>query len=278
MGKWLESRNDFKKGDSVSWSAMAFLSRHPLLVTGIIIVVILSAWVFWQMAAIRQESEYHEYHYQVSLSTQSVLRNVTLLLPVPFLDNTSPLGEAMVRGEGYGIPPSWRLSLEQVNNTPMLNITAGIIVPEYHGYPIPLEWGQTPVQTPPPVATAYSEEIPVLMPLSFGISQRVQESIDTRDPINREPLFSSPGFLTGAPCPGPSPAGRCYRYRAPVFVQYSGGGGNLTLTLEGGGTNSWWLGGWSGNSYSDSLQVTLDNSRQGWVMAEGLLSTGPGRS
>jgi hypothetical protein len=257
---------------------MAFTSKHLLLITGIILVVIFLVWFFWQVSVIRQESDYHELQYQVFISTESALENVTLLLPVPFVHNTSLLGEALARGEGYGIPPNWRVSLERVNDTPLMGISAETIVPEYHGYPVPIEPGSTPIQTPPPVATAYSNETPVLIPLGFGISQRVQRSIDTQNPSNREPLLSYPELLKSIPCQGPSPARRCYKYMAPIYVQYSSSEtGNLTISISSGGINQWWAGGWSGNSYGDTIEVTLVNNQQGWIQAEGLLSTGLGR-
>jgi hypothetical protein len=257
---------------------MSFLSRHPLLVTGFLLAVILLSWFCWQLAAIRQESEFHEYQYRVFLSTESSLENVTLILPVPFLGNTSSLGEALVKGDGYGIPPSWRLSLERVNDTPMLGIRADEIVPEYHGYPLPLEWGETPTVTPHPAATAYSEETPVLIPLDFGNSRRVEGSIETRSPLNREPLLVRPELVQPVPCRDPPMGGSCYRFRVPLYVQYAPrNAGRITLSVSGGGINEWWVGGWSGNSYGDTVELTLENNQQGWIEAEGLLSTGMGR-
>jgi hypothetical protein len=257
---------------------MALPSKHPLLIAAVILVVIFLAWFFWQVAAIRQESEFHEFQYRVQISTESQLENVTLVLPVPFVHNTSLLGEALARGGGYGIPADWRLSLVHVNDTPMLKIVAEKIVPEYHGYPVPLEPGSTPVQTPPPAATAYSPETPVLIPLELGISQRVQRSIDTQNPFNGEPLLSLPELDRLIPCQGQPLAGRCYQYTAPIYVQYSSSGvGNITISISAGGMNQWWVGGWSGNSYEDTVGVTLENNRQGWIQAEGLLSTGNGR-
>ena len=123
---------------------MTLSLKRTLLVFAILLIVIIPTWFFWEGMVMRKESEYHELRYQVTISTPSVLENTTLLLPVPFIQNNSLLGEALVEGEGYGIPPDWRLSLEYVNNTPMLKIFAGKIVPEYHGYPIPIEPGSTP--------------------------------------------------------------------------------------------------------------------------------------
>jgi len=257
---------------------MTLSLKRTLLIFTILLMVIILAWFFWQDMVIRKESEYHELRYQVVISTQSVLENSTLLLPVPFIHNDSPLGEALVKGEGYRIPPDWRLSLEHVNDTPMLKIFAVRIVPEYHGYPIPIEPGSTSIQTPPPTETAYSNVTPVLIPLEFGISQRVQRSIDTQNPFNREPLLTYPELVNPIPCQGPSLHGRCYQYTAPIYVQYSSSeAGNLIITISSGGMNQWWEGGWSGNSYEEAIEVTVEDNQQGWIQGEGFLSTGSGR-
>jgi len=257
---------------------MTLSLKRTLLIFTILLMVIILALFFWQGMVIRKESEYHELHYQVIISTQTVLENSTLLLPVPFLQNNSSPGEALVKGEGYGIPPDWRLSLEQVNDTPMLKIFAGKIVPEYHGYPIPIEPGSTPIRTPPPAETAYSNVTPVLIPLEFGISQRVPRSIDTQNPFNQEPLLTYPELVNPIPCQGPSLHERCYRYTAPIYVHYSSReAGNLTITISSGGMNQWWEGGWSGNSYGEAIEVTVEDNQQGWIQGEGSLSTGSGR-
>jgi len=256
---------------------MSLSSKHLLVLFTILVVIILTGF-FWQGMVNRKESEYHELHYQVAISTQSVLENVTLLLPVSFVQNNSLLGEALIMGEGYGIPPDWRLSLEQVNGSPLLKIFAAQMVPNYHGFPIPIEPGSTPNQTPPPTVTAYSKETPVLIPLEFGISQRVQRPIDTQNPFDREPLLSDPESLTSIPCPGPSLQGRCYQYTALIYAQYSSGEvGNLTISISSGGMNQWWEWGWSGNSYEEAIEVTLEHNQQGWIPGDGYLSTGNGR-
>jgi hypothetical protein len=255
---------------------MHFSWKHLLILVVLVVAIILAVF-FWQAMTIRSESEYHEYHYDVMVSTPAILSNCTFLLPVPSVRNRSLLGESLVRGEGHSVPAEWGLSLEQVKGTPMLRISAPSIVPEYHGYPIPIEPGGIPVETPPPVRTAYSDETPVLIPLDFGVSLKVPGSIDTREPIGREPLLASPDLLAPAPCRWPYGSGQCYRYPARIFVSCSpGGGGNLTLSISGGGTNQWWMGGWSGNSYDENVELIMEDSRKGWVTGDGFLTTGFG--
>jgi hypothetical protein len=254
------------------------LSWKHLLLAATLLLALFLALVYWQAMVIRKESEYHEYHYHVSIQSPSAIGNCTLLLPVPSVQNRSPAGDALVRGEGYSVPGGWRLSLEPVNGTPMLRISAPSIVPEYHGYPVPIEPGSTPSVTPVPATAAWSEETPVLIPLEFGVSLRGRDTIDTRTPPGREPLLGNPLSLSPVPCRGPSGSGHCYQYRAPLYVKcLSGDAGNLTLSISAGGTNQWWMGGWSGNSYQEDIVVTPGDSRSGWTEGEGFLSTGLGR-
>ncbi|MDD1672889.1 MAG: hypothetical protein LUP99_00575, partial [Methanomicrobiales archaeon] len=140
------------------------------------------------------------------------------------------------------------------------------------------EPGSTPERTPLPAETAYSNETPVLIPVEFGISQRVQRLIDTQNPFNREPLLSYPELFKSIPCQGPSLPGYCYQYMVPIYVLSSSSKeGNLTISILNGGMNQWWDWGWSGNSYEEAIEVTLENNYQGWLQGESHLSTGSGR-
>jgi hypothetical protein len=254
------------------------LSRKLILLIAFLVIAVLLAVFSWQAMAIRRQSEYHEYRYGVSISAPSVLENCTLLLPVPSVGNRSLPGEALARGDGYSVPQDWGLSLVQVNDTPMLRVFAPAIIPEYHGYPIAIEPGSTPGETPPPAATAYTERTPVMFPVDFGVSLKGADPIDTRDPFGREPLFAPPESYSPARCRWPHETGQCYRFPARIFASCRNSGikGNLTLSITGGGTNQWWLGGWSGNSYSETMEMTVEDLRQGWVTGEGYLDTGSG--
>jgi len=65
---------------------------------------------------------------------------------------------------------------------------------------------------------------------------------------------------------------------APIYVHYSSReGGNLTITISSGGMNQWWELGWSGNSYGEAIEVTVEYRQQGWIQGNGFLSTGSGR-
>jgi hypothetical protein len=201
----------------------------------------------------------------------TTIENVSLLLPVPELNKTLFLADALVNRTGYGVPADWNLSIATVEGVPMLSVMAARMVPEYHGYPIPIEPGKTPDKTPVPSAT------PVLVPVSCVVMESRPLPIDTRDPAGHEPVFSpeKPFF----PVTGTSPPFQeaVSYHRVPVYVHYtSDRPTTLSIRISIEGQNSIWRGGWSGNGYSDTVSLTLDNRTQGWVDGEGTLITGKG--
>lgn len=257
---------------------MPLTSRHLIFLIPLLLVLLILTAFFWQGAVFRSESEYHELQYEVSIVTPSVLENVTIILPVPFVQNYSLIGEALIQEKEMYVPADWNLSLESINGSPMLRIFAPKIVPSYHPYPIPIEPGSSQNLTIPPTATEYSNATPVLMPLGISIAQRVQQSIDTRHPLQKEPLLLNPDSYQSISCDAPSESGQCYWFIVPIYIQYASSDRSpLTITLVNRGTNQWWEWGWSGNSYDELIEVTVEQSQQGWILGRGCLSTGNGR-
>jgi hypothetical protein len=253
--------------------------KHLLIFLAIIAVLILSS-ILWQGMRNREASEYHEFWYQVDISPSITLENVTLLLPVPSVANRSSLGEALVQGEGYEVPDTWELSLETVNGSVMLQVIAPRIVPEYHGYPLPLttESGREKEVTFRPSATSYSNPSPVLIPVGFGITQAINRSIDTQNPFLREPLLSNPSMYQSAPCLIPVLHESCYQSTVPIYLNTSSKGeGNLTIAIASGGRNGWFEWGWTGNSYEEYVEVITTTNQLRWIEGKGYLVTGSGR-
>ena len=133
-----------------------------------------------------------------------------LRVPLPSVNGSSALGEALANGTGYGVRPGWTVAVVEANGTPLLELRAERFLPEYRGTPIALVPGEAlPSVTPPPPATGPLGSNPVLMPYSLGASIAVNRSIETRDPAGREPLLGG-----GA---GPGPGGlRPSRGRGPA--------------------------------------------------------------
>ncbi len=257
------------------------ISKKTVLTSLLIAAVIaLVAWVgsvaffFHQSMA---ESERHDFHYSISLSYTTTITNVTILLPVPSLNGTPVLADAFVQRSAPGIPGDWNLSIEEVNGTPMLAIRADKMVPEYHGYPIPIEPGQSPLPATIAPRTEYSLETPVLRPIQIGTTLQVNRTIETRDPVGREPVFAQTGeFVLRKENAGPHTQGLEFVHPVPVYVWFEREQpGEFSLQASTRGTNSIWRGGWVFNSYQDSVSVELKDP-PGWTEAVGILRTGEG--
>jgi hypothetical protein len=258
---------------------MPISGKYLLVLLAIIGVLILGGFL-WQEMRNREASEYHELWYQVDISTPVTLENVTLLLPLPSVENRSLLGEALAQGEGYDVPGTWEVSLETVKGTLMLRVIAPTIVPEYHDYPLPIatETGSKMEVTVHPSGTQYSNTTLVLIPVRFGIAQTINRSIDTRNPFLQEPLISNPAMYQSAPCLVPVLQESCYQFTVPFYVQTtSKEEGNLTLTITSGGRNGWFEWGWTGNAYEEYVEVIATANQLGWIEGRGYLITGSGR-
>lgn len=248
-----------------------------LFIALIIAVIAFLCYTFYVYDKIARESEQHNFHYTIGVSFTSTIENVTILLPVPMLNETTVLAESFLKREVHGIPPDWNLSVEMVNATPMLAIRADEMVPEYHGYPIAIEPGQSPLPTTLVPGTEYSSDTPVLHPISIGMMLSVNRTIDTHNPVEKEPLFAPDGeFIQRTEHLQPYSNGREYKYTVPVYVSYTTDSPtDIYISTSVQGTNAIWRGGWASNIYTDTVIVEVSES-PGWIDASGILRTGEG--
>ncbi len=256
----------------VSWNKVLIF----LTITVIVAVIVLLgyfAYIFDQQA---KRSERHDLHYAIDFSYNTTLDDVTLLLPVPEPDGTLLPAGTPAQGSFYGIPPGWDMSVEMVNASPMLEIKADRMVPEYHGRPIPIVPGESPLPTTLVPGTEYSEETPILQPIHLGLMIPVKRTIDTRDPVAHEPVFAPGGDFIEEKVSTTPFEGKEYTHVVPIFVEYtSGTPAAVYLRISVRGTNSIWKGGWVYNSYEDSVTLDLEES-PGWVDGMGILRTEEG--
>lgn len=276
---------------------------------GILILAVLLILVFiaipWMVNENRIRTGHHVTGYDIRISSDSDLKNLTLFLPVPSADGSySHHGEEIARGLGYNVPAGWNLSVVYAEGSPMLKVSGPGLVPERTGYPVPTheETGQigtqlypAPEVKPIPLATMTiiraDEEnavrispggitrAPVIRPVTFGIRKTVNQWIDTRNPVGAEQLLYPKGPVSSVSCKSPySETSRCYTYPSRIYVNYSSNENpdiDVTITLTG--INEWWEMGWTTNSYTDRISTSPLRGQQGWITAEGDLRTGNGR-
>lgn len=217
------------------------------------------------------DSYQSSYSYEATISFTEPLHNVTLLLPFP-----TPGFDPLLSGI-YGLPEGWDAQIITVNGTPFLSITAAEMIPRYHGMPIPIEPGEE--NLPPTVSPSarYSEETPILMPVSFGIRYDPGRTIQTKLPEGSEPLLSftvSEGGCTILGLQGEP----CTAITSPVYLSYdSSPDTRFEVWVRFSGSNEWWSLGWSGNSYSQLSSLQLRGPHHGWNEMQGDMVAGTGR-
>jgi len=251
--------------------------KWRILFVLIVILVVVAAGVSFLWDRSCRASERHDYTYEIGLSYDTTIENVTLLVPVPELNGTPVLADSLANGTGFGVPADWNLSIEDVNGTPMLAIRAARMVPGYHAYPIPVEPGANPLPATPQTATEYSTGTPALMPVNLAVMLPGNRTIDTRDPLGHEPVFFPDGQFTPADRTAAAYRGDAFLHQVPVYVRYtSDRPAEIGIRVGIEGVNSMWRGGWLSNVYTDRVVIELQNGAQGWVEREALLTTGAG--
>ncbi|MDI6719880.1 MAG: hypothetical protein QMD46_09750 [Methanomicrobiales archaeon] len=249
--------------------------RIALIIAAVLIPAAILAGIAWRWDQQTRQSERHDYSYEIRLSVNTTIEDVTLLLPAPQRNGTAFLADALANGSGYGVPPDWNLSIEEANGSPMLAIRAARMVPEYRAYPIPIEPGLSPTTLPP--STEYSNETPVLMPISLVARVPLNRTIDTRDPLASEPVFHPGGRFLPGTAPVHRYSGSVYTYTVPVCVRFTADQpASLSLQMSIEGVNSIWRGGWNYNLYRDRVTLETSGDRQGWLEGEGVLLAGEG--
>jgi hypothetical protein len=259
------------------------MTRSPLrtptllLLAVILIVVLIVAGIGFVFNQSSYQSERHDYFYTIEFSYNTTINNVTLLLPVPELNGTPFFTESILNGTAYDLSTAWNLSIIPLNGTPMLAIRAARMVPEYHGYPVAIEPGVSILPATRVPGHEYSEDTPVLVPVTVAVMEHSSSPINTRDPLGHEPLFFPAGTFTPESCETSANVGVLLSHPVPVYVSYSSDRPvSITLRVSVQGTNAIWRGGWESNTYSDSVAVEITDGMQGWIEGSGDLLTGEG--
>lgn len=272
------------------------MNRWMKIFGGLIIIVLLLLTLgSWYMNA-QSEKMYNDslmshYDYSITITSGSILQNVTLYLPVPVFENESEVGLEIVNGDYYNKPSDWNLSLEDTEYGLMLKIEAAEIRPVYHSLPVALpepEPGSADVEDEIPeeeqIAESheYSEETPVLVSFDFGTSVEADHVINTKYPAGNEsmllPKHNLREFEEGSSVPLPAHINPEYfDYESLVYAHYNApSDARVEIYVELDSYNEWWIYGWQFNEYTDRISVQLTGPQKGWVQAEGELTTGDG--
>lgn len=219
------------------------------------------------------------YDYSVGVDATGTLENVTIRVPLPQVDGepvvdasaVAPNGtvegfDATVVGTAYG---------------PMLELTAAEFVVETRYFRFVEEDGLGRREEID--ESAYDPSNPdhhkrETRTVSVSVTRTATYPIETRTPVGESPTFFPAATRELTDCRVPyGDETACFDYRAPVYLSYDSAesvrvSGSVSVT----GSNEWFAGGWTGNSYSDRVRFAVTGPRDGWIVANGTTEVGRG--
>ena len=193
------------------------------------------------------------YEYQVSITNDATLGNVTLYIPVPARGpEASAVLQEIGAGDLLGLPSGWNISLIGTEKFTYLEVTAREI-----------------------------SASPVGKPYLLSVKAMVPGPIDTRNADTGDlvlvPAAKRTPVVCGTMDSQASPEVRCELYHGSAYADFTAPG-NVHLTIFSflTGRNSWDVFGPSANEYQDGLQISFSGATRGWHTGDGILITGIG--
>jgi len=199
------------------------------------------------------------YQYTCTISTDGVLSNVTLFLPVP--EDTrgdSPVIAQISSQDISGVPANWNLTLFDTGKGTLLQVVAPVI-------------GQS--------ATNGSAQ-PAVVTLMVNASSPAV--IDTGSPAVHAAVFRPVQGIQMVACPAGDTAvagsPSCYQYQTSIYADYTAApAASLAISASVTGTNSWTIFSPASNGYRNTIGIpTLHGENHGWVTASGMIEAGIG--
>lgn len=241
------------------------------------------------------ETTESSYQYDVTVATDHTLENATVYVPLPVdaETGTSELGEQFVQEvryerytpaiEGYEQstdPVEFDYELVETEHGPMLAISTDRIEVSRVYYRTvengTMGWHER-IEPEEYDADDPSMGVQDDGSFRFSITLAANDTIDTADPFDSEPLLTPKSDLQATECWHPTETARCYEYDSLVYASYETDEETTVYVAAAlSGYNEWFSGGWSGNEYRDRTHVELVGSQSGWVVASGELEVGVG--
>ena len=221
-------------------------TRYKIGVGFILLIIIsaglLSIWWQDQKQKMYDRSLRSSYDYDVMLTTDSTLSNMTLYLPLPVINNTSSVGMDIVEHHFNNNDPSWEYALVDTEHGLMLSLKNK-------------------------------------KPRSIDLSTIVfsNQTIDTMNPLGNEMVLMPKYKLTHNDNANRTYSSEQFDYESRMYAYYeTSSNANVSISIYLNARNEWWIGGWQSNSYWEVMEVKLFGSQNGWTTVNGELVTGEG--
>lgn len=241
------------------------------------------------------------YSVDIDISTSKPVYNATLLIPLPSAPDFDSGGYItfLNLSEAVFINPDQEnvsAQIEIQNSFPVLNISSKRTSMIYKNRIVPEEIlpGQNESELSPLPETIYSDrysnETPIISPIEIHMYYMKTNGIEinTKKPFETEPLlrpynilnvtgkdnsFFSKDYFKGKISDEYSES----QIEVPVYLSYETDTDNiLSISCTLRGSNEWWKGGWTGNSYEESAGNKFKGIKCGTYTLEGVLTAGKG--
>jgi hypothetical protein len=198
------------------------------------------------------------YVYNCTITTNTVLSNVTLFLPVP-ADKTgnSPVISQISRQQVTGVPKDWTLTLFDTGKSTLLEVSA------------------------PRIGQNISGESAQTTSITFEVNVSSHTLIDTRSPVEDAAVFRPVQDINTVACPaGEASTGgtqECSEYLTSTYADYTAApSASVSISASLEATNSWTIFSPESNGYENRIDVLMHGDNHGWVTTKGWIESGIG--
>ncbi|GGN86658.1 hypothetical protein [Haloarcula pellucida] len=250
------------------------MSRRTLLPLLIVCLVLTAGCSFFGP---NPDSYSSSYDLSVGVDADETLRNVTIRVPLPQVDGNATFEATDVAPNG-----TFDARVVETEYGPMLELTTDEFTVETRYYRYVEADG---VGRQEEISEAeYDPENPnhakrTRRTASTSALRDATYPIETRTPVGTSPTFYGDGVtrsLTDCSLPYRDETA-CFTYDAPVFLSYDAPAtARVDASVMVVGSNEWFSGGWTGNSYADRVHANATGPQDRWVSASGHTETGRG--
>jgi hypothetical protein len=198
------------------------------------------------------------YAYKCTISSDEMLTNVTLFIPVP-ADNAgnSPIVERFSVRDVNGLTAEWKTTLIGSNKGTVVEMKTPVINPAQNGT----------------TGKNYTAELTIHAPS--------RHLVDTRTPLVNDVMFRPVQDLRTIECHdatgGGTGKGTCYSFSGAVYADYSSSlNAHVSISSEMVGRNEWKIFKPAFNEYRTSISVMMVGDHHGWIVSKGSVETGIG--
>ena len=229
---------------------------------GFVLLIILSAGLlsFWwedKKLEAYNSTFVGSYVYDIQITTDSPLNNITLFVPLPMLNNTSSVGQNIINSTYNNQRVKWETALVETEHGPMLSMRTEKIEPKF------ALRGEGPDTYPRPVG--------------FTTTVFFNDTIDTKDPAGNAEVLMPRYNSTNLGAITSQTNAISYRYDSRIYTHYeTSPDTRVSITARLDAQNAWWIGGWQSNSYRELIITELSGPQDRWVLVNGELVTGEG--